>query len=601
LKEHIVDLLLMSDASILDAIRAMESKPRDGHGKQAVHRPAGIVLVIKNDNTLMGVVTDGDIRRALLSGINLDDPIEQVMTRDPIVVRKDEVTLNNYSDIIQYIHRSGRMMDPSHGKVIVLNSDDQVEDIISLFDLLKTQSVRAQTICVVGMGYVGLTLAIALAESGLMVYGVEAKTEIRESLQSGNVHFHETGLRRAFLTNLNERLFIGSSVLDTQADIYLICVGTPIDENAEPVLRDVESAAESVGTVLKRGDLVGLRSTVPIGTTRNIVLPLLERSSGLVGGQDFDLVFTPERTVAGKALYELRTLPQVLGSLNESGLERASSLYRELTPSIVTVSSLEEAELVKLLNNSFRDHVFAFSNEVSQICHQWGLDTHRVIRAANEGYPRNPVPLPSPGVGGICLNKDPHLFVASARSANYIPKIIGQSRIVNESMLDYLYKKIHYFLSISGKNLKTANIFIVGFAFKGEPETSDMRCSTTLDMAKLLLKDVEQLRGFDPVIPTFTLDEIPGVKSCSIEQGFQEADCIVIMNNHRSYPDWPINQLLDLSKKPVLFLDSWRMFEPSDICKAEDIVFSSLGGDYMYDQTKGSIVETFAYRDEIKT
>ena len=575
MNKPIAEIELSADATISEAIRAME---RPQHKEQ---RPAGIVVVVDSNRKVVGVVTDGDVRRAFLSSVGLDEPIERIMTRDPIVIRQDQVEGQAYSEVLQYIRRSRRMMDPAHGKIIVVDTQERVVDVVSLFDLLKLQSARVRTTCVVGMGYVGLTVAVALAEVGLTVYGVERNDQVRERLKAGDLHFYEDGLEGAYRSHLGKRLLIAMDPGETPSDIYLICVETPIDERGQPLLQDLVAASKSVAALLKRGDLVVIRSTVPIGTSRGTVLPILERESELVGGRDFDFVFAPERTVAGNALTELLSLPQVIGSLNRAGLESASALFRELTSSVITVDSLEEAEAVKLLNNAFRDHVFSFSNEFALICDKLRLDASRVIQAANEGYPRNSIPQPSPGVGGICLRKDPYLLLASARRAHYEPQIIGQSRRINEYMPRYVYGKIMDFLKSNAKNPRDSKVLLVGFAFKGEPETSDMRDSTTLTLVELLRSKVGVLLGYDPVIPAEDLDQIPGVRGCLVEEGFRETDCAVIMNNHRSYLRWNVYDLAKVMKRPALFVDGWRLFEAADISRNDGVSYWGPGAEYM--------------------
>lgn len=576
LKQGISDILLSPKAGIIDALRAMESEPKG-------NRPAGISIAVDSERHILGVITDGDVRNAILAGISLDQPIERIMTRDPITIREDQIEIGSYSEVIEHVRKSRRMQDLAVGKIIVVDSENRVVDIIALFELLKRRDVKSQTICIVGLGYVGLTLAIALAESGMRIYGIEADSYVREALQDGNIHFHEVGLERSFRSHLSSRLFIGGHPGEAKAGIYIICVGTPIDNEHKPIISDVKTATESVADVLKQGDLVVLRSTVPIGTTRNVVLPILEQQGGLKAGRDFDFVYAPERTISGMALHELRVLPQVIGSLNKSGLERATTLFREMTPFIITVDSLEEAEAVKLLNNAFRDYIFAFANEAALICHRWGLDDNRVISAANEGYPRDSIPLPSPGVGGTCLYKDPYMLVASSRSVEYEPIIIGKSRQINEYMPKYIFDRVRQFQQSQGKSLLNSKLFVVGFAFKGEPETSDMRDSSTLQFVEVAQTEVEAIYGYDPVVQSGKLAEIQGVHSCSVQEGFAGADCVLIMNNHRSYLEWDIYDLLSTMKRPALFLDGWQMFEPSDICKVEGITYGNLSAEYVGD------------------
>jgi UDP-N-acetyl-D-mannosaminuronic acid dehydrogenase len=323
-----------------------------------------------------------------------------------------------------------------------------------------------------------------------------------------------------------------------------------------------------------------LRSTVPVGTTRNVCLPILEKESGLVAGRDFSLVFAPERTVAGKALKELRALPQIIGALDAQGAEVAAALYREITSTIVILESIEEAEMVKLVNNTFRDTIFAFSNEVALVCDSYNLDANKVIMAANEGYPRDPVPMPSPGVGGVCLKKDPYLLQVTAQAKNIQPTILGRSRAVNEYMPLHVFRKFSRFCEKNKLKLSEAKVFVIGFAFKGWPETSDMRDSPTLELVKLLHQAGVMINGFDAVVKTEHLDEIMDVQGTSLEAGFKDADAVFIMNNHPSFEDWNLLALLETMKKPSLFVDGWSMFRMDEIGRVAGISYSTVSKDW---------------------
>jgi UDP-N-acetyl-D-mannosaminuronic acid dehydrogenase len=273
---------------------------------------------------------------------------------------------------------------------------------------------------------------------------------------------------------------------------------------------------------------------------------------------------------------ELRKLPQVVGGLTRADREMAANLFSELTPNIVLVDNLEEAEMVKIVNNTFRDVSFAYANELSLICDKFNLDTVRIINAANEGYPRNRVSLPSPGVGGACLKKDPHLLKYSCEQVGYEPKMITKSKEVNDSMPLYVFNKLSTYCTNQGLDLVTAKIFIMGLAFKGTPETSDVRHSSTLDFINLIDFDKKNLFGYDAVVDADTILSC-GVTPASIEDGFKDANAVLIMNNHHSFRNINIYQLLETMKKPAIFFDTWHIFEPEEITKFEGISYASMG------------------------
>jgi nucleotide sugar dehydrogenase len=540
---------------------------------------SGIAVAIDEERKLIGVVTDGDIRSAILRGLSLEQPISSIMTQDPIAVTNHASPMKMYESVTEMLKGGTRMLDRGAGKVVVVDDDGRVVDVISFLSLWQQADIKTRRIAVLGLGFVGLTLAVVLADAGFDVVGIETQESVVESLRKGMPHFFEAGLANQLRYLVDRRMHFETSLMNRDCDIYVIAVGTPVDENHQPILTHVEKAARSVGEVLKAGDTVMLRSTVPLGTTRRVVLPILEYESGLQGGKDFSLVFAPERTIAGRAIKELHTLPQIVGSLDPQGAEVAAALYREITPTIVMVDSLEAAEIVKLINNSFRDTIFSFSNEIALLCERYQLDAFKVIDAANEGYPRDLIPQPSPGVGGVCLKKDPYLLMSSAIELGIDPSILGRSRQVNEYMPLHVYQKFLSFCQLVAKNPAETQVFVVGFAFKGWPETSDMRDSSTLELIKHLATAGVNIRGYDPVIEMQALANIAGVRPCSIIEGFQDADCIFVMNNHPSYEDWNLHTLLSTMAKPGLFFDGWHMFRSDDITHIEGISYSSLGVD----------------------
>ncbi|MBO06626.1 MAG: hypothetical protein CMI58_06295, partial [Parcubacteria group bacterium] len=342
-------------------------------------------------------------------------------------------------------------------------------------------------------------------------------------------------------------------------------------------IENIKKATIQIGKVLKNKDMVILRSTVPVGTTRDIILPILEKESNLKGGEAFYLAFAPERTVQGKALEELRSLPQIIGGLNKRSLDVASSFFSNLNTTIARMSSLEAAEMVKLVNNAYRDVTFAFANELAITCDHWGIDPVNVINAANQGYPRNNIPVPSPGVGGPCLKKDPYIYIESVNDLSFKGGLSLCSRKINDYMPLFVFNKIDLFIK-QNKRDQDIKIFVVGFAFKGEPETSDIRDSTTVDLVAIMKNNTAwHIFGYDPVVDKDRIGRL-GIAGCSIREGFKGADCVLIMNNHRSYIDVDILGLLELVNRPALFLDAWSLFPHKEIESVKGIFYGGLGG-----------------------
>ena len=253
----------------------------------------------------------------------------------------------------------------------------------------------------------------------------------------------------------------------------------------------------------------------------------------------------------------------------------ATSIFKKLTQTIVNVEHLEEAELIKLMDNTFRDLTFAYSNQIAQIADKYDLNASKIIQAANEGYSRNSIPKPSPGVGGVCLKKDPYILVSSSKKKGYVPKLTEVARHINENMPNYIISKIERFSKSSGKDLSQMKIFVIGFAFKGNPETSDTRQSSTLDVTNKLRQLTTNIFGYDPVLNQNAFQQF-NVMPVDLETGFKNADCVLIMNNHSSYSNFDIYHFLSKTNKPSLFFDGWGIFGKKVIQQIDHVLYETI-------------------------
>ncbi|MFH1850452.1 MAG: nucleotide sugar dehydrogenase [archaeon] len=426
--------------------------------------------------------------------------------------------------------------------------------------------MRFSKICIVGMGYVGLTLSVVLAEKGYKVHGMEINKDVAAQLNRGKPHFHENRLDVLLKKHLNNNLTISDDAPDDY-EVFIICVGTPLDKGTKkPILDYIMRSAEATAKHLSDGSLVILRSTVPVGITRNVVKPILETA-----GKKFYLAFCPERTAEGNALRELRELPQVIGGLDQDSVDLAVDLFRKVTPTTIEVSSLEAAEMVKLLNNTYRDLTFAYANEVARICEHAGLSALETIRAANLGYFRSDIPMPG-FVGGACLEKDPYILAEYSGKRGYDPKLVRQAREINEALPGHIADTVSRMLSEN--NVTRAKVFISGFAFKGRPETDDLRGSLTIPLANELQRN-HSVFAHDFVVKPEML-ELAGYKACSIDDGFRDADCVIIANNHNSYQKLNFGKLLPTMKRPALLYDVWRIFEKDEIAQ-DGVIYGGVG------------------------
>ena len=429
-------------------------------------------------------------------------------------------------------------------------------------------------ICVVGLGYVGLTLALTLSDLGIKVSGIDTNKETTKKLNQSVATISEKGLEELLKKNINKNFQIIENFENKEFEIFVISVGTPLNENKKPILEYIVSATNEIGSVLKKGQTIILRSTVPVGTTKNIIIPILEKKSGLKAGKDFEVSFAPERTAEGVALSELRKNPQIIGSLTEKGFEKTKQLFLKMTKTILPVSNIETAEMMKLIDNSYRDVHFAYSNEIALICEMLKIDARECIEKANFEYPRNQIPMPSPGVGGPCLSKDPYILVDVANTFDYDPKLISHSRWVNENVPIFLSSKIIKKLEKLDKKNEEIKIFVIGFAFKGNPQTDDIKESSTIVLVNELKKKFANIQGYDPVVSKKQIEDL-GVRYTEFEEGFIDSDCIIIMNNNKSYFSHDIENLMNKTNKPCIFVDTWSMFK--EFMNKKNINYTSVG------------------------
>ena len=565
--DYINNLVVTPTDTLKKVMEVINSAPHKG-------LPSGIAIISNRSNKLLGVVTDGDIRRAMLKGTSLSSQVKSVMNVNPIFVNRNQNVINQITDLESLLSKS-KKSKTDFTNVVVVDNKHRVFDVIDLNELKAKSDVRSKKICVVGLGFVGLTLALSLADVGFKVIGVDSDKSIIANLRRGKPHIHEIGLDSLLRFHIGKNLLVSQNYDKTDCDVYIICVQTPLGPNEKPNVKHLSSAVKYVSKLLKKGDLVINRSTVPVGTTRNLVIDILQKYSKMKAGNDFFLAMAPERTVAGKALQELKELPQIIGGINEDSSSIASNIFQNLTPTIVNVDQPEQAEFIKLIDNTYRDVTFGFSNELALMSSKFGFNSSEIIKAANEGYSRNNIPIPSPGVGGICLKKDPYFFINSAKNEGYSPKLASAARQINESMVDHIIRQIKNYSNKNGKKLSTLKIFIIGFAFKGEPETSDVRQSTAIDLVGKISKFNNNIWGYDPVVQKAIMSKID-IRNTNIKNGFKNADVVIIMNNHNSYLKLDIYSLINTMKKPSYLFDGWSMFNNKSLDDIDTLTYATL-------------------------
>ena len=336
----------------------------------------------------------------------------------------------------------------------------------------------------------------------------------------------------------------------------------------------IKNVCNEIKDNLRDKNLVILRSTVEIGSTKNICKKILNNAN-----KKYEIAFCPERTLEGKAMNELRILPQIIGSDNLSTRMRCSQFFSFITPTVVQVSSLETAELIKLVDNCQRDVQFALSNEVAVISDVVGVSANEVISAGKLAYPRTNLPIAGP-VGGPCLEKDSYILKNGLSKKRFLPSIIMNARKFNESLPKIVLKKLDEYLKKIKINKNTIKITLAGAAFKGQPETDDLRGT----MAKPIYNELRQrfprskIKIFDPVVKSKQLKEFFNSEvSTDLESSFRDMTLFIIANNHPLFSSMPISNLSGLMKKPGIIFDFWNNFSSRNILFPEGINYLGLG------------------------
>ena len=409
-------------------------------------------------------------------------------------------------------------------------------------------------VVVLGLGYVGLTLGAYLAELGFQVHGVEIRDLVLDSLEEKKAFFWEPKLDDLLSRNIEKGTFTFSKKIPKSSErrVFIITVGTPIDGAKNAIIDSIINVSEQVAKEMSNGDMVILRSTVKLNTTRSVVAPILEKS-----GKSFDLAFCPERTLEGAALAELGSLPQIVGASSQGARLRASNFFQQVTPNVVNVSNIETAEMIKLVDNMQRDVFFAVSNEVAHLCNSQQIRASEVISAGKLGYKRTNLATPGP-VGGPCLEKDSYLLAESVANFGGIARIAMAARETNENVIVEASAFISSWVNENAIH-SSRKIVVLGMAFKGVPETNDLRGSPTLALVNSLEKETinGEIYCWDPVIPHHELTSFGYKSSATLNEVLQDACAVILVNNHPELDNLDLIALSESTSGPVLIYDFW--------------------------------------------
>lgn len=410
-----------------------------------------------------------------------------------------------------------------------------VQDSLSVKEaLIQKIEMGTANVAIVGMGYVGLPLAVCVARVGFQVLGLDINEQRIRQLNQGRSYISD--IRSEELSPLvQEGAIRGSSDFDmlTTADVIIICVPTPLSKNRDPDITYIQKTAEEIAKRLRPGQLITLESTTYPGTTDEVLLPMLQKS-GLKVGEDFFIAHSPERVDPGNARYTTHNTNKVLGGHTDACREVASAFYRRIIMDVITVSSPGCAEMVKVFENTFRAVNIALVNELALLCDKMGLNVWEVVEAAAT----KPFGIlsfyPGPGVGGHCIPIDPFYLTWKAREYNFHTRFIELAGEINSFMPQFVREKMIRALGKQGKPLFGAKILILGMAYKRD--LNDWRQSPGMDLLHLLKSEEVELFYNDPNVPC--IEDHQGQVYHSIpltQETLSKMDCVVIITDHSDY------------------------------------------------------------------
>lgn len=439
-------------------------------------------------------------------------------------------------------------------------------------DLVEMIRAKKARIAVIGLGHVGLPAAVVFADAGFQVTGVDLKQEVVEAVSSGKSHIGELGLEELVIKVLRQgRLKVTTNTREAarEANIVMLCVQTPITEGKRPSLTYLGKACEAVADGLLRGKLVVVQSTVPPGTTKNLVVKILEEGSGLKCGEDFWQAYCPERITPGKAIQEFVENVRIVGGYNSESVEIAVELFGTVTKGEIVTTDCTSAEVAKVAENAFRDVNIAFANELALVCEQTTSDVMEVIKLANT-HPRVDIHRPGCGVGGPCLPKDPYLLLHPVRDKSFKSRVIETSRELNDFMSGHTVELVVQGLRKAGKDAGGSRVAVLGIAYKGEVD--EARNSPAEGIVRELMGLGADVVAYDP----YCGESFGAERAEDLDGAVEGADCVVIATDHKVFMDLKLGWIRVLmSEKPVL-VDGRRVADPIE-AERQGFVYYGIG------------------------
>jgi nucleotide sugar dehydrogenase len=525
-----------------------------------------IAVCVNNYEKVLGVITIGDLRRLLIDKKNHSKLIEKYINSSFFYVY-DNQNKTTYVNHYNNFKKKNNIKSLDH--LLVLDKNKKLKSIFRISDIL--QNLQFQKICVLGLGHVGLPLLNHIAKKGIEVIGYDKNINLIKNLKRGILPFYEKNLNSELVTSYSKNLVTFSNNLKKiEAQVYILCIGTEI-VGKKIKNNNFLSVFYQLIKKINDNDVVICRGTFPVGFTRKLYQKFKNNFNSTIS-----FGYCPERIVEGNAVEELECLPQIVSAVNEQSLKKISGLCNKIFSNNILTDIPEEAEFIKLMSNSYRDLIFSFSNEISRLSSIYNIDSRKLINNANQGYERNNIPMPSPGVGGSCLVKDPIIF--SQKIKNKIGyKFSKISRYINSNTIKELAKTIE----INKKKSQIKNMTLIfGLAFKGYPETSDIRSSTSIDLIRALKKKnfikvydttLEKKKIYPKIYKKFRLKNLKDISKFNM---------IVFMNNNSEYYELFKNNLLRREKSINFHIfDCWGIVN-KEFAQHNGYIYHSLSKTY---------------------
>ena len=426
--------------------------------------------------------------------------------------------------------------------------------------LLRKIERKEAKIAILGLGFIGLPTATLFASLGFTVVGIDVNPRIIKEINEGKVRTKEPFLQEMVSILHNEgRLSAVLSPTDilSEVDIIIVCVQTPVDRSGVPELSYLQKGCEQIGNSLKANRLIILQSTIPPGTTCNLLVPLLEKKSGLECGVNFWLTYCPERMAPGSGLNDLKANSRLIGAYDLESANLGKALMRFVTKGSLMVTDIPSAEVSKIAENAFRYINIAFANELSLICGQIGVDANEVIKLANS-HPRVNIHQPGCGAGGPCLSKDTNLLLYATKDNSSNAKILPAAIKINKNMPRRIARLAIGSLNIKGKNISDSKIAVLGTAYKGG--VNDSRDSPAEGIISELKKCKVTVTVFDPHCD----ESFGGNKADSVVTAVRDADCIIIATDHPEFFTLNLSEIKKLMKENPIIVDGKRIINPAE-------------------------------------